>query len=406
VLGYLIDSRSRRAVTARLESLRKLYGASYSLSPLRRRALALARTSTSRQRHLLVRFLSNLARYHRDLENFNMLREAMDSVNLATKPQLINLSRANGTLHEFLLPDEIEREEKPIINHVIIKADLRGSTEVTERLKRQRLNPASHFSLHFFAPITETLAEYGAHKVFIEGDAIILAIQEQAETPEGWYGVSRACGLAIRILKIVGQHNVETEQYGLPSLELGIGVAYHDGPPTYLFDGENRIMISPAINLADRLSGCAHRLRRRVTNSGLPFNLQVWATETPTDPLGGGAETLLRYNVNGIELNAAGFRKLKAEIDLKPFLLKINGGSDVEKIRIYTGKFPTVSGQPQRLVIREGRIPVVSLPDFSPQRFTDRTYYEVCTHPKLYATVDRMISRQGKTQKTAPLSPE
>ena len=40
----------------------------------------------------------------------------------------------------------------------------------------RELNPASYFSLNFYDPVNKLLAKYGATKVFLEGDAIILAL--------------------------------------------------------------------------------------------------------------------------------------------------------------------------------------------------------------------------------------
>ena len=111
------------------------------------------------------------------------------------------------------------------------------------------------------------LAEYDASKVFIEGDAIILSIFESKDTPQGCYSVARACGLAIRILQIVHRYNIKNEENNLPILELGIGICASQGPPAYLFDGDSKIMISPAINLADRLSSCDKKLRKRLKKS-------------------------------------------------------------------------------------------------------------------------------------------
>jgi hypothetical protein len=126
-------------------------------------------------------------------------------------------------------------------------------------MNERGLNPASYFSLNFFDPISEILSEYDAHKVFIEGDAIILSIFEREDTPSGWYSVARACGMAINMLMIINRYNKKSQEYQLPILELGIGICHRADAPTFLFDGDNRIMISPAINLADRLSGCTNR---------------------------------------------------------------------------------------------------------------------------------------------------
>jgi hypothetical protein len=97
-------------------------------------------------------------------------------------------------------------------------------------------------------------------------------------------------------------------------------------------------------------------------------------------------DLFLRYNVNGIELNTAGFNKLSQEIDLRVVTCSLPE-LQPRKIKFYTGKFPTVTGKYQRLVIREALIPEVSPDKFKMVRFTSRKYYEVCSHPKLYEYV-------------------
>ncbi len=407
VLEYMINPRSRRAVADRLRKLESLQATRYPLAPLRQKVLKLRSLSRKSQKKLLTVFLPNLVRYQRDLDNLNMLREAMGSVNLATKDTLIGLSRANNTLYEFLLPQEIELEEKAVLHHVVIKADLRGSTEIAAQLKNRGLNPASYFSLNFFGPITRALAEYGARKVFIEGDAIILSIEEQAETPEGWYSVARACGLAVNILQIIRRHNAQTAKDRLPPLELGIGIAFQEGAPTYLLDGESRIMISPAINQADRLSGSARGLPDRLNRQRFPFCLYRFRASPAASCWWLHEEGILRYNVDGIELNASGFKKLRQEIDLKPLHLRL-AAVPGEKHRFYSGRYPTVSGQSRPLVIREAHVPLISLPDLLVERISKEIYYEVCSQERLLKCVaaisdgQRREKKPGGDQKAAP----
>jgi hypothetical protein len=282
------------------------------------------------------------------------------------------------------------REEKAVINHVVIKADVRGSTDITYQMKQRDLNPASYFSLNFFDPITEILSEYGAFKVFIEGDAIILSILEREDRPEGWYSVARACGLAITMLNIIQQYNEKNKQHRFPIMEMGIGISYHNSVPTFLFDGNRRIMISPAINQADRLAGCARTLRKLLGTHGRPFNLYVFQTLPEEDISATADDLFFRYNVNGIELNHAGFEKLSKEIDLKVVECMIRDLQE-EKIKVYTGTFPTVTGKYKRLVIREGQIKEVLPGDLSVIRLTPRKYYEVCTNPRVYEYVRKMV---------------
>ena len=312
----------------------------------------------------------------------------MDRINLTREDKIITLSRANHTLHEFLLPHEYVLEEKPIINHVILKADVRGSTDITHQMRKRGLNPASYFSLNLFDPINFILSEYGAEKVFIEGDAIILSIFEHQDTPGGWYSVGQACGLAMKMLLIVKRYNVLNIKHHLPILELGIGISYQNHPPTFLFDNEKRIMISPAINLADRLAGCSRRVRSLPALNKRPFNLYVFQTAREAAISATSDDLFLRYNVNGIELSTQAFKKLSEEIDLekRTVLIPELQGS---KISVHTGKFPTLTGKYQNLIIREAYIPEVAADTLKTIGPTQRKYYEVCTNPELHAYLEK-----------------
>jgi hypothetical protein len=377
-------------VKSRLKRLKKLYGKTFSLWPLNRKVVQMERMASRRKKEYLVRFLRAFCRYHRDFCCYNIYREAAERINLVTDKKILALSRANRTLYEFLLPHEQESGEKPIMNHTIIKADLRGSTDITHQMNDRGLNPASYFSLNFFDPITEILSEYDAHKVFIEGDAIILSIFEREDTPSTWYGVARACGMAINMLMIIKRYNKKSLHYHLPLLELGIGICHRADAPTFLFDGDNRIMISPAINLADRLSGCHKSVRRFIHNKTSPFNLYVFQGASDQELQATTDDLFLRYNVNGIELNEVGFRKLAQEIDLKQFYGDIPE-LRLEKIRLYTGKFPTRSGRYQRLVVREADVPAVDPANFSQHHVTKRKYYEICTSPAIYKATQSLF---------------
>jgi hypothetical protein len=273
ILLFMIDPKSRKIVIKRLKQLKKIYRKPFSLGPLKKQIKKLEYLRVKDKKTYLIRFLKGIVHYHRDIENHKVISEAMDRINLTTDEKILNLSRANNTLYEFLLSSEKWEDEKPIINHVVIKADVRGSTDITHQMIKRGLNPASYFSLNFFNPISDILKDYGAVKVFIEGDAIILAIFEREKTPEGWYSVARACGIAMNMLFIIKRYNENSKKNQLPILELGIGINYLESSPTFLFDGNRRIMISSAINIADRQSSCSRPLRKIVSKMRPTFNL-------------------------------------------------------------------------------------------------------------------------------------
>jgi len=387
VLQFLLEPKSRKNISNKYKQLKKIYHKSVSIKPLRKLIKKLDNISTQEKEKYLIGYLKRFSRYTRDLLNYNTLKACMEKIYLISNEKLINLSRANNCLYEFLIPQESIIEEKPILNHVIIKADVRGSTDITDQMKKMGLNPASFLSLNFFDPISQIISEYSAVKVFIEGDAIILAIFDYGNTADGWYNIARACGLAINMLSIISRYNINSKKNGLPVLELGIGITYRKGPPTFLFDGSKRIMISPAINLADRLSGCSKFVRHQLSESKKPFNLYVYQSVFESQPSDISDDLLLRYNVNGIELDAEGFEMLTKEIYLKSYDISFPEIQE-EKIRIYAGKFPTASGKYQNLIIREAPIPEVTREGLKIKSLTNKKYYEVCTLPKLYEYIN------------------
>jgi len=390
VLQFLISSDARKSVVAHLKRLKIYYGKSISLVPLKKTIMKIGRMKAQQRNEYFLQFLKGFFRYHRDLQNYKLLKQALDRINLVVDEKIIALSKTNNTLYEFLLPHEqvFELDTKPVTSHVILKADVRGATLITRQLDESGLNPASYFSLNFFNPISEIVSQYGAVKVFIEGDAIILAILERKDDEAGKYCVARACGLAINMLSVIQKYNAKSRKYNLPILELGVGICYHGAPPAYLLDGKKRIMISPAINLADRLSSCHKTLRRVLDTSGKSFNLYVYESGKNKDNALSDDEIILRYNVNGIELNEAGFKKLAREIDLKTMNCLIPE-LQPEPVIIHTGKFPLLTGTFQRLIIREDWVQELSPSDLAIMGRVSRKYYEVCTQDALKLYVEK-----------------
>ena len=333
--------------------------------------------STGLMQKNLMRFISDFARYRRDLLLLLSYQRAASQIRLLTSDKDVQTSRANYTLYEFLLRSEATTAQTPILSHIIIKADLRGSTEVTEKLTELALNPATHFDRNFFAPINEVIESYGAEKVFIEGDAIILVLNEYAGQNQDCLIASRACGLAARILQIVAKQNRELTVYGLPVLELGIGVAFCDHAPRYLFDGQHRITISPAINRADRLSACTHGVREWREDQQIPANfVEVYQPSANARSQGEKAQKDMVFNLNGILLEPAVFEKLTQELTLHPVK---NTLQRIQQSRLYSMTFADLSGESHSLVVRKAPVR-----EFDPDYQVDNTpiienrfFYEV-----------------------------
>jgi hypothetical protein len=334
------------------------------------------------------RFFSDFTRYHRDLRRMEAVLSALDNVNVLANEKFRELSAINNTLYEFLLPEEQKPSEEKVVHHVILKADIRESTMVTRTLLERGLNPASYFSLNFYDPINKLLPKYEATKVFIEGDAIILAVFEREGAPG--LGVARSCVLAKEIVEIVTGHNERSRASGLPILELGIGISYQDSAPLYLMDGAQQIMISSALNESDRLSSCSKGIRHLLENSEALFNVFCFKTVEDEDTGGNPDEFLLRYNIGGIHINEEAFNKLRTEISLQAYDMQVPMIWDRHKVRLFTGVVPVGQGVFHKIAIREGQIAHIDARDFSLKRYTDRRYYEICTHPKIYQALERV----------------
>jgi len=389
-LQYLVVPKARKNTIRKLKRFKKYFGKSFPLSHLKRTIRHIRTTSRQSRKKYLLKFLKDFSYYHRDLRNNLLIRETSDSIDITTDEKMINLSRSNQCLYEFKLSHEDVFDKKPIINHAVLKADVRGSTTIIEHMKSKKLNPASNFSLNYFEPISKILSLYGAVKIFIEGDAIILSIYEHQDTPGRWYSVSRACGLAINILVIVRKYNKRNRKKGLPRLELGVGIGFSNAPPTFFYDEENQIMISPAINDADQLSRCDKTMRQHLSKERPPFNVyELKPVLNPETSLLFNHKTL-RYNVKGIQLSHKGFKKLSKEIYLKQLECQIPE-IGTEPLTFYTGKFPTAAGNFQRLIIREANIPEISLKNLGIIGQTENKYYEVCTNQKVYAHIKKAI---------------
>lgn len=328
------------------------------------------------------RFLVDFIRYHRDLRRLECLVAAMDAVNVILNDKLRELSTINNTLYEFLLPEEQKPVEEKVISHVVVKADVRDSTTLTRTLFERGQNPASYFSLNFYDPVNRLVAQHGATKVFIEGDAVILALFEREG--EAGFGVGRACVLAKEMVEVVHAYNQKSLAAGLPALELGIGICFQDSAPMYLMDGSNRIMISKALNESDRLSSCTKGARKFLAGADSLFNVFSFQSVDDEDTGGMPEEFLVRYNIGGVHINQPAFEKLKKEISLQPHELKLPMLYGEEIVRLYSGLVPLPSGSFQRIVVREGRTPHIDARDFSLKRWTDRPYFEVCTNAAIY----------------------
>lgn len=351
------------------------------LEDLARRLRHLSRSDAET---VLVRFVRDLMRLRRASRHQQRLENLLEKIHLVVDDKTRRLSQLNRTLHEFLLPEESKVQGERVLTHVVVKADVRDSTSLTEELLRRGLNPATHLSFNFFEPVRKLMARYSASKIFIEGDALILGLYETLSNRASQRPVAKACLLAKEIVNVCQVYNQRARENELPILELGLGIAFHDAPPHYWEEGESRIMISSALNTADRLSSCT-RLAQKLLGS---HNGQFHVFQLQGPPAFGGSEEgeelLILYNVMGVALSEESFQKLQREISLSPIRMSADLLGQRESITLYRGTVP-LGKRFEQLFIREARVPRIQLPGGHIQEWTARAYYEMCVDPRLYA---------------------
>jgi hypothetical protein len=362
----------------------------YSTQRIDELSKKIRRTPREEVRAVVLRFAEDFMRLRRDTRNYERLSAAMERVNLVRNERTRELSEMNRSLYEFLLPEEARPVEDRVVTHTIIKADVRGSTKITQELLARGLNPASLFSLNFYEPVKRILERYGAAKVFIEGDALVLAIYETESNRGQHRAVSRACALARQILAVSAAYNERPDTNDLPRLELGVGIAFQGSAPTYWMDTDSRIMISRALNLSDRLSSCSKAAKRMLSQNSSPFRVFLFQTMTEGVAEDEADEFLVRFNLNGVELNDEGFQKLKEEISLTPLETDCVMPWGIERVTFFHGETPVGEGL-EPVLIRRGFIRQM-LPGGKIGEPGTRPYYEVCVNPKVLELAEHLAS--------------
>lgn len=352
-----------------------------------------------RRRQCIADFIINFLRLRRDLKLAYQAYRVMDQIRLLREEETIALSRRNSSLHEFLVPEEQVNEQGQIRGHAILKADLRGSSRITKELRARCLNPATHFSLNFFGPINSLLERFGAKKVFVEGDAVILSFYEYEGDSRGWLALCLASGLARKILEVVDAQNAQNRKHDLPELELGMGIAWVAEAPAFLYDDGHEIVISPAINRADRLSSCAASLRKTELGGRLPRGVEVVVPVNQGIMQKDSGDNLLRYNVNGIELDPVAFPKLKQELALRK-VASVTFPEYSPNSVFYIGSYPDKTGFLQLLVVREATVRQWIGNEVSSSEDTQgRVFYEIITSPHVIERLQAALTTSARAER-------
>jgi class 3 adenylate cyclase len=388
---YLAEQLPKKAISKRLAST-----ADKGAAVIKALDVVLSyikRMPPAKQQEYATRYLKDFLTFRRDLKLAYYSYQQMSRLRILQDVESIKLSRANGSLYEFRLGRDQDDESQKIKAHVVLKADVRGSTEITQQLAEKRLNPATYFSMNFFGPITKLLERFGAQKVFVEGDALILVVVETGGIGTQALTVANACGLARKILSVMEAQNSQNLAHELPKLELGLGIAFCADAPAYLYDEQRKIMISPAINQADRLSSCSSKLRKDTSwRRSRRHRVEVIRKERGETGASGG---LLRYNVNGIDLDPPAFNKLKSEMVLHKVCMHSRSG---EPHQYHVGRFMDRLGSSHWLVVREARLKRWIEGKFVASDEESETYYEVVTDTELIGRVKKKLS--GKKTKS------
>ncbi len=378
LLEYLLDQRSLSGVISALEKQEKLTNPSAYQARLLQAKKALQQASAAQRRRWLVRALEGHAALRRDLKLAWLAYRSMNEIALARSEKDLELSRSNGLLQDLGIEG---RQSDAIIGHVIVKADLRGSTALIASMNHTGINPATYFSRNLFNPVNSLIKAYGAEKLFLEGDAAILAFLDRESAPTAV--VARACALAQELIALLERRNRQNERRGLPRLEVGVGIAYEAGPPTYLFDEGHKITISPAIHRADRLSSCnlpSAFLEKLDGDRRAGRSVEVVRFADSANLIAKTGE-LRRYNVNGVELDEAAFRRLRQEMILRVVPAEVLGGSAGD--RYHVGRFTAKEGKTRWLVVREAIVQRWNGKRFVSDSESRLRFHEVITDPGL-----------------------
>lgn len=123
----------------------------------------------------------------------------------------------------------------------------------------------------------------------------------------------------------------------------------------------------------------------------------VYCFQTIDDAYAGGEpeEFLLRYNIGGINLNEAAFRKLQQEIALELHEIRVPSLWDEGPVRLYSGVVAVGPGAFHNIVIREASIPQIDARDFQLKKWGTSRYYEVCTNEAIYEYVAQQARASG-----------
>ena len=104
-------------------------------------------------------------------------------------------------------------------------------------------------------------------------------------------------------------------------------------------------------------------------------------------------EFLIRFNLNGVELNDEGFTKLTEEIALQSVELECEMPWGKEKTTFFLGQAP-IGDAVEPILLRRGFVrQLLSDGRIGPEG--QRAYYEVCTDQAIYAALEKRAAAKS-----------
>ena len=96
----------------------------------------------------------------------------------------------------------------------------------------------------------------------------------------------------------------------------------------------------------------------------------------------------MAFNLGGIRLSPAAFQKLRHEISLESLSLQLPELWGSENYNLYRALVSVDNDIFRKIVLRESRVAQVDPRNFTLQKWTEKSYYEVCTDPAIYAALE------------------
>ncbi len=386
VFEFLSGDLGRRELLRRLEAINPATDPTVVARRIHASRKTYRDSGLADKAQLNTRLVGDFLALRRDLKLGLRSFVALDRIQLLDDERDLARARAARVLQSFGLQESVAERPGEPTGHVILKIEVRGSDDLIAGLRRRGLDVASYFSRHFYDPVERLRARFDAHKAVVESDALIVAIVEydgDHDHAHRW-AVSRACCLAVGVAELANAMNVESDRLGLPPLELAIGIAYADEPPTYLYDQSRRVIVSSAIGQARRLSSCHPGLGQ---GCALPDSRGLWVAMPAYDAASTDStdDDLVHHNVNGIELDAAAFARLQGEIRLRTIRSRRKPGK--RPAVLHAGSCQDAHGDMHWLVVRERTVKLWKGRQLIDNNNGHHTYFEVISDARVIERV-------------------